>query len=108
MKLVTLQSSPFTCHFLPHRYKYSSPYSIDKHSQSVFFPHDRHRVSYPYKRTGKISVANNLFYLLILYTFLKGNETQKGREQFLNDKCVYINEEIAYKKIIGCTKNSEI
>jgi len=46
--------------------------------------------------------------LLILYTLLRGKETQKWGEQFFNDKQIYTNEEIAHKKIIGCTKNSEI
>jgi hypothetical protein len=36
--------------------------------------------------------------------FLKCKERERWREQFLNDKWLYINEEIARKNIIICTK----
>jgi hypothetical protein len=33
----------------------------------------------------------------VVHILLKGNETQKLRETFLNNKWLHINEEIAYK-----------
>jgi hypothetical protein len=38
MKLLIMQSSPASCHFLPLRYKYYPQHLVHKHPQSVFFP----------------------------------------------------------------------
>jgi hypothetical protein len=41
----------------------------------------------------------------ILLIFL---ETKKWRMQFINKKWLYINEELAYKKIVNCTNKAHI
>jgi hypothetical protein len=38
MKLLIMLFSPFSCHFLPLRSKYSPQHRILKHPQSMFFP----------------------------------------------------------------------
>jgi hypothetical protein len=40
----------------------------------------------------------------VVHILLKYNETQRWREQCLDDKWLHINEEIASKKIISCSK----
>jgi hypothetical protein len=35
MKLLIMQSSPVSCHFLPLRYKYSPQHPVFKHPQSI-------------------------------------------------------------------------
>jgi hypothetical protein len=38
MKLLIMQSSPASCHFLSLKSKYSPQHPVLKHPQSVFFP----------------------------------------------------------------------
>jgi hypothetical protein len=40
MKLLIMQSSPASCHFLPLRSKYSPQHPVLRHHQSVSFPQD--------------------------------------------------------------------
>jgi hypothetical protein len=39
---------------------------------------------------------------------LKYTEKQRGRRKRLNGKCLSINEEIAYKKLMKCTKITDL
>jgi hypothetical protein len=63
MKFLILQFSPFSCHFLSRKSKYSSHHFILKHPQSLKV---RDQVSHPYK-TSKIIVLCNLncFYVSV-------------------------------------------
>jgi hypothetical protein len=38
MKLLIMQFSPTSCHFIPLRSKYSPQHSVLKHPQSMFLP----------------------------------------------------------------------
>jgi hypothetical protein len=40
MKLLIVQFSPVSCHFIPLRSRYSPQHPVLKHPQSVFFPSD--------------------------------------------------------------------
>jgi hypothetical protein len=44
----------------------------------------------------------------VVRLFLKSNEMQPWREQFLHTKWPYINEETTYKKINECNKITEL
>lgn len=43
-----------------------------------------------------------------IYVLLKCNGTQKWQEKFWNNKRLHVNEQIAHKKIITCTKITEL
>jgi hypothetical protein len=43
-----------------------------------------------------------------IFVLLKCKETQIYRDKILNDKWLYINEEIAHKEIISCTTITEL
>jgi hypothetical protein len=63
MKLLIMQFSPPSCHFIPLWSEYSTKHPVLKHPQSLFLP-CRHRSSFtPYKTRGKIIV---LYVLIIL------------------------------------------
>jgi len=61
-----MQLSPFPCHLVPLRSKYSPQYPILRHPQPVFSVNVSDQVSYPYKTTGKIMEVN-VFLILNLY-----------------------------------------
>jgi hypothetical protein len=42
-----------------------------------------------------------------VHILLKCSETKQWREKILNSKCTGLNEALAYKKIINCTKAEE-
>jgi hypothetical protein len=44
----------------------------------------------------------------VIHILLKCSETRKWREQFLNNKWLNINEDVAYKIIINCTNAVEL
>jgi hypothetical protein len=56
MKLLIIQSSPASPSFLRLRSRYSPPYSVIKHPQSLFFLWCMRSLSHPYKAAGKIIV----------------------------------------------------
>jgi hypothetical protein len=66
MKLLIMQSSPASLHFLTLRSKYSPQPPVLRHPQSVFFPY---QVSHPYKTTGKIMVLYMLVSLWMQFWF---------------------------------------
>jgi hypothetical protein len=74
MKLLTMQFSPVSCHFLPLRSKHctslSTPFSL-QHPQPVSPSQWQHQVSHPYKTTGNITVL-----YVLLFIFLS-NQTEK-------------------------------
>jgi hypothetical protein len=61
MKLLIMQSSPFSRHFLPVRSIYSPQHPVPKHPQSVFLLGVKDQISRSYKTGGKIRVL----YILI-------------------------------------------
>jgi hypothetical protein len=63
MKLLIMQSSPASRHFLPLRSKYSPWHSVLKHPQSCSSISVRDQVSYPHKITGKITVLYILIFM---------------------------------------------
>jgi len=53
MKLLIMQSSPASRHFLPLRSKHSPHHPVLKHPQSTLLPHCGRQVSQSHKTTGK-------------------------------------------------------
>lgn len=60
MKLLAVQSSPFSCCFIPHRSKYYPKHLILSYPQVVSSFNLRVKVSNPYKTACKTVVLNNL------------------------------------------------
>jgi len=44
----------------------------------------------------------------MIHILLKANETQSRKEQLLDNKCLLINEELAYMEIISCNNIMEL
>jgi hypothetical protein len=62
MKLLIMQFSRTSIHFISLRSKYSPQYPVLKQPQSLFSLNVRDEVSHPYRTTGKIFI----FYIEIL------------------------------------------
>jgi len=66
MKLLIMQSSPASRHFLLLRSKCSTQYPVLRHTQTVILLSARDQVSHPYKTTGK-----NIIIIIIIFTFYR-------------------------------------
>jgi hypothetical protein len=79
MKLLIMQSSAASCHFLPLSFKYSPQHPVLKSLNLYSSLTVRDKVSYPYKTTGKIIIY------IFLYTGLSlcsGNEAEDDDPQW--------------------------
>jgi hypothetical protein len=65
MKLLIMQHSPASRHFLPLMSKYSPQHPVLKHPQSMFFLNVRIQVSYSFKTEGKTIVL-----CILIFTFI--------------------------------------
>jgi hypothetical protein len=65
MKFLITQFSTVSCHVLYLRSKYSPQHIVLKHTQLMFFTHERDQVSHPYNRMSETSVL----YILIFMCF---------------------------------------
>jgi hypothetical protein len=83
-KLLVMQFSPPTHHFIPLRSKYPPQHPVPKHPQSMFSLNVRDRVSHPHRTTGKIIVL----YILI-FTFIGSRPLNFLLNQILICYCHY-------------------
>lgn len=58
------------------------------------------------KENGRRTLYNEEDYQIEI--FLNYKETQSWKEQFYNDRWLHMNEETAHKKVITCTKITEL
>jgi hypothetical protein len=56
MKLLIVQGSPTSCHFISLRPKYSPKHPVLKHPHSMFLPKIRVQVAHTYRTTGNIII----------------------------------------------------
>jgi hypothetical protein len=74
MKLLIMQSSPASCHFLPLRSRDSPEHPVLKHPPSVFLPErERDQVTHQNNIAGKITVT----YILV-FKFLDDRRKEKN------------------------------
>jgi hypothetical protein len=64
IKILIMQFSPMSSHFISLRSKYSPQHPVLNHPQSVFF-NVRDQVSHPYRTTGKIIVLYILIFMFL-------------------------------------------
>ena len=72
MNFHTVQLSPAPCYFVPHRPKYLNQHPTPKHSQPMFFPYVRYKVSHLY-----ITAATLQANILIFMSFRQQIERRK-------------------------------
>jgi hypothetical protein len=72
MKLLIMQFSPISCHFISLRTKYSPQHPVLKHPQSMFLPECEIPISHPYGITGKIK-----FLYILIFTLLDSRREDK-------------------------------